>query len=548
MAAKVVVIGSLDLLADPQPAFEKLAKLHAKQNFAFAMIAGDIFSYEPDPDVVDKLLRGDIRVPLTTYFTIGGKPIPEAIKERLATGQDICENLHFLGKRSVTKTSDGIKIVSLGGRPSRNASDLSKEPFFHTHHPEDVKALRGANDADILLTTAWPTDVWKESKVHLEDEDIHELPFSDELADLVTHLKPRYHFAPTLDKFFWEREPFSHPPSGPDDVGPRRATRFIGLAQYGNNMNQKGLYAFSINPKEIPTSLPPGCTRCPLIRLPQARKRQREREDEEAAEKERIRRRPRKWATYEEPQPGPDMCYFCLSNPIVSTHMVCSIGDHSYVTTAKGPLPPPGFFQDAGLSFPGHQLIIPLPHEPTLAAMGDDAEPTYKEMVRFKESMQAMVATQSNHKLGAVTWEISRHNNVHLQWQFLPVPIDLVRKGLVEAGLRVQAENQKFKHTFEAAPADFGFGQTHPDVGDFLRVWIWADDGEASITSQELILPLARDLRFDLQFARNVMGKLLGLDETRLGWRAVVQTQADEVRDVEAFKEAFKPYDFTLAD
>jgi hypothetical protein len=52
-------------------------------------------------------------------------------------------------------------------------------------------------------------------------------------------------------------------------------------------------------------------------------------------------------------------------------------------------------------------------------------------------------------------------------------------------------------------------------------------------------------VRFSLQFGRVVLAKLLGL-EKRIQWRDCAQTEEEESRDIEAFKNAFKEYDFTL--
>src|SRR5205814_8608691 len=119
------------------------------------------------------------------------------------------------------------------------------------------------------------------------------------------------------------------------------------------------------------------------------------------------------------------------SNPNLPTPMGCSIGHASYVALAKGPLPTAATFESQGLPFPCHVLIIPLPHEPTISAMNSAADPRcgeriYTEMTRFRESLQAMISHESKHVLGAVTWEITRANGIHLHWQFLPVPVALL--------------------------------------------------------------------------------------------------------------------------
>ncbi|KAI0863833.1 CwfJ C-terminus 2-domain-containing protein-like protein [Xylaria cubensis] len=540
MAAKVLVLGSPD--GKLQEAFAKLETLHKKQNFSFAIITGNLFAAEQDDEILYKLLNGAIRIPLSTYFTVGTTPLPQTIVERIEKDEDICENLHYLGKRSTTKTSDGVRIVTLGGvLDSSIVGGQSKEQHLPFHTAGDAKALRGANNADILLTTSWPAAVTTNSSVAIAPETKDTILASEEIAELCAALKPRYHFSPSLSPFFYEREPFLHPA---DDESDKKAiTRFISLAPFGNSSKAKALYAFNITPGESATSIPAGCTPSPFSSI--TRKRTAPNDDgqfnrfgngrDQRGGGRHKRRR-------QSPPPGPDRCFFCLSNVDVDTHMICCIGTEAYVTTAKGPLPSQDHFASSGLSFPCHQLIIPLSHEPTFQAMGADANNVFKDMTRFKEAMQAMVASQSKHKLGTVTWEISRQRGIHTHWQFMPVPFHLIRKGLVEAGFKVEAENQKYP-TFE----ETNLGSAINEPSDFFRVWIWSDDGETGIQGKELVMRLDDSFRFDLQFGRRVMAKLLGL-EARLSWRDVVETAAEEIEDVNKFKAAFKPWDFSLEE
>ncbi|KAI1409028.1 CwfJ C-terminus 1-domain-containing protein-like protein [Hypoxylon sp. FL1857] len=536
MAAKIIVLGNVN--GKLESAFQKLATLHQKQNFAFAIVTGDLFGLDQDDETISRLLNGDIQVPLSTYFTVGTIALPERVVERVEKGEDVCENLHFLGKRSVTKTSDGIRIVALGGVLDKTiVAGPSKEQHLPLHTADDAKILRGANSADILLTTCWPSKVWANSSKALTPEEQAAIASTDEIADLCATLKPRYHFSTSPSDFFYEREPFFHPPSPDSDQTP--VTRFISMAPFGNATKAKAMYAFNLVPGEAPSSIPPGSTVSPFLSKTNPRKRPPPTDDHANYSANghggrRARRRRER-----SPPPGPDRCFFCLSNTDVDTHMICCIGDDSYVTTAKGPLPSSETFASSGLSFPGHQLIIPLPHEPTIRAMGEDANKTYQEMARFKEAMQAMVATKSKFKLGAVTFEISRQSGIHVHWQFIPIPSDLIRKSLVEAGFKVEAENRQYP-PFEEAALESGVDET----SDFFRVWIWADDSDTGIQSKELVMRFDSSIRFDLQFGRKVVAKLLGLKD-RLYWQDVVQSVAEETEDVEKFKEAFKPWDFT---
>lgn len=514
-------------------------------------MTGNLFAETEDDDAVAALLNGRISVPCPTYFTVGTHALPPPVIQKIESDEEIAPNLHYLGKRSVTKTSEGLRIVALGGMLDTTiVGGQSKEQHLPFHTLDDAKALRGANSADILLTALWPAGVWKGSNVAMPVEPANILA-TDSVADLCAALKPRYHLSASPGEFFYEREPFYFPPADDGGQPTGEVTRFISLAPFGNTSKAKALYAFSLQ-NETPVSLPQGSTLSPFSRPASGKKRPAADSDSYSRfgnghSNEHKRRKNRRDRS---PPPGPDKCFFCLSNPNLSTHMVCSIGDECYVATAKGPLPSAATFKNHGLEFPAHVVIVPLTHAPTVttAAMGEtDAANTFKEMSRFREALQAMVSSQTKQKLGAVTFEINRARGIHAHWQFLPVPANMVQKGLVEAAFRVEAENLKLPK-FEVK--DFGVGD---EVGgDYFRVWIWAeedggDDDGGRIIGKSLLMRFDEGVRFDLQFGRRVLAKLLGLD-SRLIWQDIQQTEEEETAEARALQKAFKPWDFTMAD
>ncbi|KAJ5160799.1 uncharacterized protein N7482_007803 [Penicillium canariense] len=548
MASKVVVIGSPN--CQLQTVFTKLAKLQVKQNFAFALIVGNLFgdcSTEAELNEISALLQGNINVPLPTYFTVGSRPLPTRIVEKIEADDEVCPNLYFLGRRSMLKTAEGIRIAALGGELEASGSSKSKPEsnaggkYQTTYSMSDARALYGMHSADILITNQWPKGIRTGSQVSVP-ENHNSLSETQIVADICATLKPRYHFS-SSDSFFYEREPFFHMPSE-DSPESRPLTRFISMASFDSK--QKALYAFSIDiSASAPLTIPAGVTASPLS-APQAKRKHLPTWPEAPAAR----------AT-----PGPDRCFFCLSNPNIATHLITSIGDQSYLTIAKGPLPPDDYFPTLG--FPGHILIIPFEHTPTLGSIldPDTRSSTYMEMVRFNTNLRRMVNDRSSSKLGAVTWEVSRGGGIHTHWQFLPVPVSLIKEGLVEAAFKVEAENLSYPRFSSRAAAPSDKAGELADAGDFFRVSIWSagemESKEKPDTDNEadkdgppgsetvLTLELNPDFVFDLQFGRRVMAKLLELDK-RMDWRNATQSQADEEADANAFKEAFKPYDFTL--
>lgn len=544
MSIKVIVVGPVD--GQFQDVFKKLDQLHAKNSFSFAIIAGELFrepsSSEADDEQISQLVRGSIKVPLTTYFTVHRSPLPSRVVEKLNSSDgEVCENLCYLGNRTVLSTADGVKIVALGGRlDAGTTAGLTKDRYSPFFTASDLKSLYGANTADILLTSTWPSAIQKGSTVAVPD-GTKEPASSDLVSELCAKLKPRYHFSSS--EFFFEREPFIHPVAT-DEPSTTLVTRFISPAHFGNGNKQKWLYAFSIDPKaEQANTMPPGTTVSPFSSM--LKRGAPTRSSEFNTRFSSTDRRPPKRAR--PPPPGPDECYFCLSNPNLAAHLIASIGEESYLTGARGPLPTSSTFDS--LRGSTHLLIIPLPHSPRLTDIADTTArlATVTEMDCYRKALQAMVDSQSGGTLGTVTWEVSREKGVHTHWQFLPIGNEMVKKGLVEAAFKVEAENERY-------PALEMVRKGHLDdmdtEGDCFRLWISgrrttdvADGASNQIEEIFLRLPIPEDVRFRLQFGRQVMAKLLGLGD-RLNWKDCLQSPAEETEDVETFKSSFKPFNF----
>ncbi|EOO00481.1 putative cwfj domain-containing protein [Phaeoacremonium minimum UCRPA7] len=546
MAAKIFVIGNVN--GQLESAFAKLTALHSKNNFSLALVVGNLFG-EQDDGAVTNLLEGKIEVPVSTYFTVGNTALPSRIVEKIEKDEEICPNLHYLGKRSVTKTSDGIRIATLGGILDPDiVGGQSKEQYLPLHTPDDAKSLKGANSADILLTTMWPSGVWNGSGVALPF-DPASITGSDAVADLCAALKPRYHFSPSYSDFFFEREPFFHPlnEEAADAEVEKQYTRFISMATYGNAAKAKAMYAFTL---QTGSTAPASSTPSPFL----ARESRKRRPPQDAAfsrfsngnDHDRRPRHLRKKRQGAEPL-SQDQCFLCLANAAADIKTVVLIGESTYLATAKGPLSTSETFAEHGIDFPAHMMIVTVDHNPRISRAtmaGEEADNTFKEMTRFRDSLQAMVSTKSKHKLGGVTWEINRAANIHAHWQFMPVSSNLIRKGLVEAAFRVEAENLKLP---KLQVKDFGISDEVQ--GDYVRIWIWHEEDDEGadggrIASKSLLMHFDENVRFDLQYPRKVMAKLMGL-EKRIYWQDCVQDDDEEQRDAEAVRTAMKPWDFT---
>lgn len=82
------------------------------------------------------------------------------------------------------------------------------------------------------------------------------------IAELAAAVRPRYHFA-AGGQTFWEREPYRNGMRENEGQGDMRVTRFLGVADWGNEAKAKALYAFSINPKDTAVAAPQNVTGCP---------------------------------------------------------------------------------------------------------------------------------------------------------------------------------------------------------------------------------------------------------------------------------------------
>lgn len=519
--------------------FSKVTALHNKTKFDLAIIAGNFFTNpestsNADIEKLQHLLDGQVRVPLPTYFGLGSHDMPEKARFKLdSSAGELCPNLYFLGRKTTTNTSEGLKIVSLGGRYDKDAS-TSKDAYSSVYAESEAKSLRGANHAHILITSEWPADIKKGSKVEITDDAT---PKSHSfVSELCTTLKPKYHFS-VSPSHFYEREPFFH--TSEEKTETFKITRFISLARFGNPDKQKWIYAFSIDTTAAdPLAISLGTTTSPLItskkRAPLPDQNSFRFSSDPTYASSRPRKRHKRL-----PPPGPSECFFCLSNPNVATHLITSIGNDSYVTTAKGPLTTETTYPE--LDFPAHMLIIPLTHAPTLSLIPDaDARAsTRKEMALFRTALNNMLKSKSP-SLGSITWEVNRETGVHTHWQWLPITTSLLSKGLVEAAFKVEADNEKYPKFETVHP---GNDEDEPE-GDWFRVQTW---NPANGKERTLVLSLDESFRFDLQFGRRVIAKLLGLD-SRAHWQDCGQAEGDEERDVGKFKEAFKEFDFSLED
>jgi hypothetical protein len=505
------------------------------------LIVGDLFDETQSAESIEKLVSGSITIPLPTYFSVGKTQLPEAILRCTeAKDGEVCENLFFIGRKGLLKTVEGLRVAFLGGSQLDDAS--SKESIGHEatgFTVDEAENLSKGDQVHILVTSAWPTDITKFSKTKPALT-----PNGSELvAKVNAALKPKYHFS-FSEGAFYEREPFfQEKDSSATDVD---ITRFISLAQFGNVEKQKWIYAFTLDTSATPSALPDNITTFPFASL-QNRKRlvsQSEtfRRFSKADGQDNSDRRNRKKARHRaRSPPKQEDCFFCLSFKKLEKHLILSIGEEAYLAAAKGPLPQKDTFPSLNCS--AHILIVPLVHTPTLSSIPDDEskKATESEMKRY---MDALVTLCQSRDMGLVCWRLERSTLVHAHWQAIPFPQPITAQ-LVREAFIVEGENDGFKSAFSnQTEAQF---VSPADVEEHLSVFIAPPpqkESSESTSPTSIILPLSVGQRFDAQFGRRVMAKLLGLDG-RANWKSCSQSFEEEVADAQSFKTAFKKFDFS---
>lgn len=179
---------------------------------------------------------------------------------------------------------------------------------------------------------------------------------------------------------------------------------------------------------------------------------------------------------------------------------------------------------------------------------------------------------------------------MHAHWQWAPLAQSTIERGLVEAGMKVEAENEGWgdvKWTKRKLDEGEQEDEILSERGDVFRVWVWTPASDASSsdvktetnddktktetetnstkiktepsssqlsnpppqspsgTTTLLSMPIPSSIRFNVQFGRRVLAKLLGL-EKRMNWQDCGQSEEEETQEAEAFKEVFKEFDFSL--
>lgn len=530
-------------------AFLKLSDYHAKQGFAFAILTGDVFAPGSSKTVLSDiadLIAGRVHVPVTTYFSIGMRNLPQSVVEHLRLHEnELCENLFFVGSNGSFKTTDGVRIAALGGIPVEPLTSRS-DPYDPCFTLADARSLGTTEQVDILLTSHWPAKIT--SGTDVSDQDLSPDGLSPVVDDLVQKARPRYHFS-TSQKF-WMRRPI-----GFQVEAGWITSRFHSLAPFGNADGQKWIHAFSLDTEaQFEPRLPDQATLSPFVIGKSKRPRDesdspsRWQHDTSHGQDSRPRGKRRHHNKHDN-KPDPSECYMCLSNPNLADHLVSNIGTNVYVSTSRGPLLRSNEASSDGgrLPFPSPVVITPIPH---VARVTDDRPAAHGlcEMVGTRDLLNEMLVDYQGGKFGSVAWEIRRARGIHAIWHWMPVNRQLIDSGGIEAAFRVEAQASSLGSLEESRDSD------GTEDGDCFNAWIWVDSEEERPSpcdcsqwypvrgkTRKLSIALDENERFDHAFGRRVMAKVLGRTD-RVKWQDCLESKVAEEQGRDLLKEQLDPF------
>ena len=114
---RVLVVGSAK--GKLQETVKKISSLNAKAGpFNVVICLGDLFGDEDE--YFQQLISGEVEIPVSTYFSIGRKELPESVRMLVAHGGQVCENLLFLGRINLIKSATDDQVGREHLRPQKD--------------------------------------------------------------------------------------------------------------------------------------------------------------------------------------------------------------------------------------------------------------------------------------------------------------------------------------------------------------------------------------------------------------------------------------------
>ncbi|XP_070515597.1 CWF19-like protein 1 isoform X2 [Cardiocondyla obscurior] len=498
--------------------FSKVNAINKKSGpFDFLLCVGNFFG--EDNSELEQYKSGRKTIPVPTYI-IGPNRESDVKNYPDEDGCEICQNLTYLGKRGLYTASSGLKIAYLSGVEKIPADN--KTIYFDEHDVVSIKnsCLKGQpsfRGVDILLTFPWPEGItnFDANKSECKYEG------SKLIAWLATHIKPRYHVS-AMEGIYYERPPYRN--QSQDDGNMEIATRFIALAPALNNQKMKWLYALNLTPvdrtrlsdlimkttDETQSPYPKSV----LSDEPTSQKQAHTQYFYDMDSKDNSKRSRHQNSSHNKKTKmefDQSKCWFCLSSPVVSKHLVISVGTEIYLALAKG-----GLVED-------HLLILPITHHQSLSILPKNVK---EEMDLYKKA----VAKYYEHTDRVPVFFERNFKTSHCQLQ--AVPVHKNQAPALKEMFEELAECNNFKIS-ELPP--------HSDLQQVAKpgvLYFYAELPDGAI----LYYRIKKD--FPLQFGREVLAsdRILDIND-RSDWKDCHMSQDEETELAKKIRKQFAPFD-----
>ena len=500
--------------------FNKIDAINKKSGpFDFLLCVGNFFG--EDNTELEDYKSGMKSIPVPTYI-IGANEEVDLNNYPDVDGCEICQNLTYLGKRGLYTASSGLKIAYISG--TENNSLEMKPTCFNENDVMSIKqaCLKGQpsfRGIDILMTSPWPAYITNldPNKPNLKYQG------SKLIAWLTAQVKPRYHVS-ALEGIYYERPPYRNQSLQEGSI--EIATRFIALAPVVNGQKRKWLYALNLTPVDRSrlselvmkttdeTDIP--YPKSMLLSEPSLQKSKQpghtqyfyDMESQETTKRSKSYGGFNKKLKREFDQ---TKCWFCLSSPEVSKHLVISVGIEVYVALARGGL------------VENHLLILPITHHQSLSILPKEVK---DEIEQYKDAITNYYAT-----LDKVPVFFERNfKTSHCQLQV--VPIHKNQAAALKEAFEEMAQCNNFKIS-ELPP--------HTDLQQIAQPGVLYFYAELP-DRQKLYYRIKKD--FPLHFGREVLAsdRILDLDD-RVDWKDCQLGQEEEIELAKRIRRDFQPFD-----
>lgn len=218
----------------------------------------------------------------------------------------------------------------------------------------------------------------------------------------------------------------------------------------------------------------------------------------------------------------PQECWFCLSNPAASLHLVASVGGSAYLAIDKGPM------------VKHHVLAIPIDHTPCAAML---PPPSYAELEHYVDALSRCFREKLDAELVCFERFLSlrgRMDGNHCHLNCVPVPA--ARACSARALLEQAASGRGFAFETELPPgAPQQALQMAARGGEYFCVRL--PDGT------RLVHAIPRGERHPMGFGREAMADVLGLPQAANWKECKLAGEKEETRAAEEFKAIFEAFD-----